>query len=140
MEEYTNIIKLTRALSPYYSANLSSYEKSLVVIDMAEVYNSIGLLKLYLNDSKQAVEMFNIALKMNPKSARIQSDIASAYYKTGNYNAALAHAKLAADYENSEPQHIRNLILIYEKLGEKNQIALLEKRLKILNNDQKKLK
>jgi len=128
--EYADIIEIKDKFKSVVI--LSSYEKSLLSIDMSAVYNSIGFLKLSLKETTKAIEMFNKALKINPANARIQSNIASAYCITGDYNNALTHAKLAVDYEKDEPLHIKNMILIYEKMGNAKEAAKLKNDMEAL--------
>jgi len=127
MAEYTNVLDINRAFASLTA--LSSYEKSLLSIDMSAVYDSVGLLDIRLGDRKGAIAMFVEALDLKPASAEIHSDIASAYYLSGDYRAALGHAELAAELEKNNPQHIRNLMLVYEKLGDTRAAAALKKEL-----------
>ncbi|MBN1384018.1 MAG: O-antigen ligase family protein [Elusimicrobia bacterium] len=113
----------------------SGYEKSLLRIDMSAVYNSMGIIYMNTGKLQNAVSSYNTAIQINPSNAEAHSNLASVYFIRKNYKTALKHAKLAVHYENREPLHLKNLILIYQKLGNEKEITKLKNKISALEKE-----
>ncbi len=130
LKEYTDIISTYKFFS---GASLASgYEKTLLSIDISSVYNSLGFLQMNIGKLNYAISNYNFSIKTNPENAQAYSNLASVYYIKKNYSEALRYGKLAVFYEREEPHHLKNLILIYKKLGNHTEIKKLEKILETL--------
>jgi len=127
LQEYDNIVSVHNKVKDEVS--LSNYEKTLLDIDVSSVYNSAGLLQLKNVKFSDAIRDFELSLEVNPKNAQTYSNLASVYFIQKNYQNALKYAKLAESLEPNEPNHIKNLILIYQKLGNNREIKKLNESL-----------
>ncbi|MFH1541452.1 MAG: O-antigen ligase family protein [Elusimicrobiota bacterium] len=125
LKEYNDIIATYKLFS---GASLSSgYEKTLLSIDLATVYNSVGFLQMNAGEFSDAICNYNLSLKINRENANTYSNLASIYFMKKNYSEALKYAKLAVFYGQKEPHHLKNLALIYRKIGNQIEAVKLEK-------------
>ncbi|MDD5688033.1 MAG: O-antigen ligase family protein [Elusimicrobia bacterium] len=128
LSEYKNIISINKYFKDINSP--SGYDKTLISIDMAEVYNSLGFLYMKIGRFNDAIANYNMSIGINSSNSDTYSNIASFYYLQKNYDLALKYANLAVHYDDKEPIHLKNLILIYKKLGNEKEITKLENKLK----------
>jgi len=130
LAEYNDLISTYKFFS---GASLSSgYEKTLLPIDISTVYNSLGFLQMNIGKFNDAISNYNLSIKTNPENAQAYSNLASVYFIKKNYSEALRYGKLAVFYEREEPHHLKNLILIYQKLGNQSEITKLTKKIEAL--------
>lgn len=60
----------------------------------------------------EAVKYYESALKLDPKSPNVRSDMATAYYYMGNADRAIAELNTSLQYRPNHPQTLLNLGLI----------------------------
>ncbi|MDO8733825.1 MAG: O-antigen ligase family protein [Elusimicrobiota bacterium] len=131
LKGYTDIISIYKFFSGEYLS--SGYEKTLLSVDISSVYNSLGFLQMNIGKLTDAISNYNLSIKTNPENTQTYSNLASVYFTFGkNYSEALRYGKLAVFYadEQEKPHHLKNLILIYKKLGNQTEITKLEKIIK----------
>ncbi|MEW6556528.1 MAG: O-antigen ligase family protein [Elusimicrobiota bacterium] len=137
-KEYQNIISIyklfqgTSSPSIQTATTLSGYEKTLLSIDIADVYNSLGFFYMNTGKLQDAIVNYNISLEIKPVNAVAYSNLASVYFIEKKYSDALHYANLAAYYEPEEPAHLKNLILIYQKLHNDSEIKRLKNKIEFL--------
>lgn len=130
LKGYNDIISTYKFFS---GTSLSSgYEKTLLSIDISSVYNSLGFLQMNIGKFNDAISNYDLSIKTNPENAQAYSNLASVYYIKKKYSEALKYGKLAVFYSDAQekPHHLKNLILIYKKLGNQTEITKLEKIIK----------
>ena len=143
LKEYTDIISIYKFFSgASFSSHRdfrwsSGYEKTLLSIDISSVYNSLGFLQMNIGKLNDAISNYILSIKTNPENAQAYSNLASVYYIKKDYSEALRYGKLAVFYEREEPHHLKNLILIFQKLGNQTELKKLKK---ILETSRKKMK
>ncbi|MFA5778988.1 MAG: O-antigen ligase family protein [Elusimicrobiota bacterium] len=135
LKEYNDIISIYKFFSG--ESMSSGYEKTLLSVNISSVYNSLGFLQMNIGKLNDAISNYNLSIKTNPENAQAYSNLASVYFTFGkNYSEALRYGKLAVFYadEQEKPHHLKNLILIYKKLGNQTEITKLEKIIKKQKN------
>ncbi len=130
LSEYKNVIKIKNYFS--HLTNLSSYEKALLDMDVSQTANSSGFLKLKLNRLSDAEYDFKEAIRLNSGNALAYSNLASIYFMEKKYDKALEYGKTAAYLEPNDDLHVKNLILIYEKMGDRKTADELRNKSKVL--------
>ncbi len=138
LKEYNDIILIYKFFS---GASLpSGYEKTLLSVNISSVYNSLGFLQMNTGKLNDAISNYNLSIKTNPENAQAYSNLASVYYIKKNYSEALRYGKLAVFYADAreEPHHLKNLILIYKKLGYQSEITKFEKKIETLKKQTQK--
>ena len=131
-KEYNDIVSTYKFFSGTFQS--SGYERTLLSIDISSVYNSLGFLQMNIGKLNDAIYNYNLSLKIDPENAHAYSNLASVYYTKEKYSEALRYGKLAVFYADTydEQHHLKNLILIYQKLGNQSEIKKLTKKIKAL--------
>ncbi|OGS39465.1 MAG: hypothetical protein A2551_00365 [Elusimicrobia bacterium RIFOXYD2_FULL_34_30] len=137
LNEYKDIILIYKHFENNLSTN-SGYEKTLLSVDLSVVYNSIGNIYLRSGKIQEAIDNLIASIEINHRNADAHSNLASAYFLKENYALALKHENISASIEKEEPVHLKNLILIYEKLGEKNKIKELQNKIQSLDENKRR--
>ncbi len=114
----------------YYQGQLryrqaeAAYRKSLEVEPgMVDAWNALGTVYAETGDLPRARSMFEQALKHDPQSGYTYNNLGYVHYLEGNNEAATEAFKHALRLEGSSVKARQNLVLVYSRMGMKDQIA-----------------
>ena len=108
------------------------------VIEYMEIANSIkpsykifltlGLAYKNINQPKRAINSYNSAIRLNPKSASTYNNIARLYQVTNHLDKAIDFYKKAIELDDENPIFYSNLGIVNSKLGNYDEAMKLYKK------------
>ena len=99
-----------------YNEALISFKKLLSFgDDKFGILNNIGVLYIFLNDSRNAIKAFRDALKLNPHESFTWNNLANVYRNRKQYNKAIEYYKKAIEIDSKRDVFWFNIGTVYIK-------------------------
>lgn len=107
-----------------YQQAIEAYRQALVIDPgRVEVLNAMGAAYAENDNLPAARAQFEAALKLQPKSSSLNSNLGFSHYLAGNYPAAVTAYKQALLLDAHNEKARQNLLLVYDRMGLGEQIA-----------------
>lgn len=116
---------------------ISNYKRAIKFgVDKADIYNSIGICYMRIEDYKEAIKYLRKAYHMEPSRANLAYNLASTLRDNGSYDEALVIYKELIDKDYDYPNVHNDVADIYELRLEKEEAEKeYRKELEIVNSD-----
>jgi serine/threonine-protein kinase len=86
--------------------------------NLADAYHFSGQQPKALDAYKKQLALLNDQLKVNPRDAQLQGEVASCYASLGDKSQATAHLALSLEYGRGNKDLLFNAAVVYNDLGE----------------------
>ena len=93
---------------------------SLQFPNSAILYNILGTIHLKLKDHQQAIEKYQLALKINPRYAEVYNNLGTAHQETGQLEDAIDSFEKATKWLPNYAQAHNNLGVVFKATGNTN--------------------
>lgn len=107
-----------------------AYERSFEIMENASALFNIGICHYHDRDLDRAIEAWKRALELDPESADVHTNLASAYVlsKPSRPDLAIAHLKTAASITPEDPEIQYNLAAVLEACEQLEEALIAYKR------------
>ena len=123
-----------------YEEAANAYENSLRIRPNASIASNLGLCYQHLGRPEDAMQAYEHSIGLNPDNPYVYNNIASMYFREGDYETALDYAEHALDCNPGLKEALGTACMCFALIGDKGNYQEYYRRAVAAGQDGKKLK